>query len=36
MKLPTYDRDAARALIKFLTGPAAIPVVKVQGMEPDQ
>jgi molybdate transport system substrate-binding protein len=28
--------DAARALIKFLTGPAAIPVVKVQGMEPDQ
>ena len=28
--------DAARALIKFLTGPAAIPVVKVQGTEPDQ
>jgi molybdate transport system substrate-binding protein len=26
--------DAARALIKFLTGPAAIPVIKSQGMEP--
>jgi molybdate transport system substrate-binding protein len=26
--------DAARALIKFLTGPAAIPVIKAQGMEP--
>jgi molybdate transport system substrate-binding protein len=26
--------DAARALIKFLTGPVAIPVIKAQGMEP--
>ena len=28
--------DAARALIKFLTGPTAIPVIKAQGMEPGQ
>jgi molybdate transport system substrate-binding protein len=26
--------DAARALIKFLSGPVAIPVIKAQGMEP--
>ncbi len=26
--------DAARDLIKFLTGPTAIPVIKAQGMEP--
>jgi molybdate transport system substrate-binding protein len=26
--------DAARALIKFLSGPTAIPVIKSQGMEP--
>jgi molybdate transport system substrate-binding protein len=26
--------DAARALIRFLTGPVAIPVIKAQGMEP--
>jgi molybdate transport system substrate-binding protein len=26
--------DAARALINFLTGPVAIPVIKAQGMEP--
>jgi molybdate transport system substrate-binding protein len=26
--------DAAAQLIKFLTGPAAIPVIKAQGMEP--
>jgi molybdate transport system substrate-binding protein len=26
--------DAARALLKFLTGPTAIPVIKAQGMEP--
>ncbi|HKA79345.1 MAG TPA: substrate-binding domain-containing protein [Xanthobacteraceae bacterium] len=26
--------DAARALMKFLTGPAAVPVIKAQGMEP--
>jgi molybdate transport system substrate-binding protein len=26
--------DAARALIKFLTSPVAIPVIKAQGMEP--
>jgi molybdate transport system substrate-binding protein len=26
--------DAARALIRFLTGPAALPVIKAQGMEP--
>ena len=25
---------AARELIKFLTGPTAIPVIKAQGMEP--
>jgi molybdate transport system substrate-binding protein len=26
--------DAARALLRFLTGPTAIPVIKAQGMEP--
>jgi len=26
--------DAARELIKFLTGPTALPVIKAQGMEP--
>jgi hypothetical protein len=26
--------DAARALLRFLTGPAAVPVIKAQGMEP--
>jgi molybdate transport system substrate-binding protein len=26
--------DAARALVNFLTGPVAIPVIKAQGMEP--
>ena len=26
--------DAARDLLKFLTGPSAIPVIKSQGMEP--
>jgi len=26
--------DAARDLIKFLTGPSAVPVIKSQGMEP--
>ena len=26
--------DAARSLLKFLTGPTAIPVIKAQGMEP--
>ena len=26
--------DAARDLIKFLTGPTAVPVIKSQGMEP--
>ena len=26
--------DAARELIRFLTGPTAIPVIKIQGMEP--
>lgn len=26
--------DAAKQLIKFLTGPAAIPVIRTQGMEP--
>jgi molybdate transport system substrate-binding protein len=26
--------DAAAALLKFLTGPAAVPVIKSQGMEP--
>lgn len=28
--------EAARELIKFLTGPTAIPVIKAQGMEPAQ
>ena len=28
------DREAARQLIRFLTGPTAIPVIKAQGMEP--
>jgi len=27
-------RDAAQDLIRFLTGPAALPVIKAQGMEP--
>jgi len=26
--------DAARALIKFMIGPTALPVIKSQGMEP--
>jgi molybdate transport system substrate-binding protein len=26
--------DAAMQLIKFLTGPTAIPVIRAQGMEP--
>jgi molybdate transport system substrate-binding protein len=26
--------DAARDLIRFLTGPTAIPTIKAQGMEP--
>ena len=26
--------DAAEQLMKFLTGPAAIPVIRAQGMEP--
>ncbi|MBX9773234.1 MAG: substrate-binding domain-containing protein [Xanthobacteraceae bacterium] len=26
--------DAARALLRFLTGPTAIPIIKAQGMEP--
>ena len=28
--------EAARALIKFLTGPVAAPVIKAQGMEPGE
>lgn len=28
------DAEAAKALIKFLTAPAAIPVIKAKGMEP--
>ena len=28
------EADAARALIKFLTAPAAVPVIKAKGMEP--
>ncbi len=28
------ELDAARALIKFLTAPAAVPVIKAKGMEP--
>ena len=28
------DPDAAKALIKFLTAPAAVPVFKAKGMEP--
>jgi molybdate transport system substrate-binding protein len=30
----TAQPEAARALIKFLTSPAAIPVIKAKGMEP--
>ena len=26
--------EAAMALIRFLTGPTAIPIIKAQGMEP--
>ena len=26
--------EAARELIKFLTGPSALPVIRAQGMEP--
>jgi len=28
------DADAAKALIKFITGPAIVPVLKAKGMEP--
>jgi len=28
------EAEAAKALIKFLTAPAAIPVIKAKGMEP--
>jgi molybdate transport system substrate-binding protein len=28
------DSDAAKSLIKFLTAPGAIPVIKAKGMEP--
>jgi len=30
----SHAADAARALLKFLTGPVAIPVIRAQGMEP--
>jgi len=30
----SHAPDAARELIKFLTGPVAVPVIKSQGMEP--
>jgi len=26
--------DAARELMRFLTGPVALPLIKAQGMEP--
>ena len=29
------DADAAKALIQFIAGPAAAPVIKAKGMEPD-
>jgi molybdate transport system substrate-binding protein len=28
------DKDAAKALIQFITGPAVVPVLKAKGMEP--
>ena len=28
------EAEAAKALIKFLTAPAAVPVIKAKGMEP--
>jgi molybdate transport system substrate-binding protein len=28
------EAEAARTLIKFLTSPAAVPVIKAKGMEP--
>ena len=28
------DKTAAQALIKFLTAPSAVPVIKAKGMEP--
>jgi hypothetical protein len=28
------NADAAKALIKFLTAPGAVPVLKAKGMEP--
>jgi molybdate transport system substrate-binding protein len=30
----SHDRDAAKALIQFITGPAVAPVLKTKGMEP--
>ena len=30
----THDADAAKALIKFIAGPAATPTLKAKGMEP--
>jgi molybdate transport system substrate-binding protein len=30
----THNADAAKALIKFITGPAAMPTLKAKGMEP--
>ena len=28
------EADAAKALVKFLTAPAAVPVIKKHGLEP--
>jgi ABC-type molybdate transport system substrate-binding protein len=28
------DKDGAKALIQFITGPSVVPVLKAKGMEP--
>ncbi len=33
MHVGAREPDAARALVKFLTAPAAVPVIKKKGME---
>jgi molybdate transport system substrate-binding protein len=34
IELGTRSPDAAKALIQFLNGPAAVPVLKAKGFEP--
>jgi molybdate transport system substrate-binding protein len=29
-----HDKDAAKALIQFISGPEVVPVLKAKGMEP--